>query len=368
MIDVLCLTTGMHHGGVQTFLVTHAPLLLQSGIRLNFGVMTSQREHYDAQLLALGCPIYSLPSSSRSLAYMRALRRLLREHPEITIVHAHLNFANLWPLLAAWSAGTKVRISHSHNNIPARSILRRAARWAFQRVVRFVATDYWSCSSVAGTWLYGSKLQKNHSVVIPNAIETRDFAFSAEARDRIRQQLGYDERQPVWIHTGSFGGAKNQPFLISLFAMYNKMVPWSRLILLGDGAARTAIEQQISDSGLTDRVHLAGNVDNVAEWLSAADLFLLPSLYEGFSFSTIEAQCSGLPCIVSEAVPQEALVAPHTSRLAGFDQGLWLNAVSSAPHLTPPQRAEGCKAVAEAGYELKDAARKLAELYKAVGR
>lgn len=357
----------MHHGGVQTFLVKHAPLLLQHGVRLNFGVMTAEEEHFDAYLRSLGCPIYALPPFSRRWAYMRALSRLLRAHPEITIVHAHLNFANLWPLVAAWQAGIKIRVSHSHNNIPTHSLLRRAARRMFQSVVGRLATDYWSCSSVAGAWLYGQKLQARRGVVIPNAIATRRFAFSLEARRSIRQQLGYDESTPVWIHTGSFGGAKNQPFLLRLFALYNKEKPEARLILCGDGAARPALERQIAESGLTHCVHLAGNVDNVSDYLSAADLLLMPSLYEGFPFSTLEAQCSGLPCVVSEAVPEEALVTPCAQRLRHLELADWLAAVRRAPRLTPPQREEGCAAVAAAGYELEDAARRLAERYKALG-
>lgn len=124
MIQVLCVTTKLQFGGVQSFLKNYAAGLKDYGVQYNFAVQTDVRQPLDDYFESLGCKIYHITSMSESkVGFMRDLFSLLRDHPEIQIVHSHLNFANVYSLISAKLAGVKVRISHSHSNYEPKSFI-----------------------------------------------------------------------------------------------------------------------------------------------------------------------------------------------------------------------------------------------------
>ena len=108
---------------------------------------------------------------------------------------------------------------------------------------------------------------------------------------------------------GRFVKQKNYSFAIDAFATYIKVVPEARLVILGDGEGRRALEDKIASLGLSDKVFLPGVRSDVARFYSVFDVFFMPSLYEGLPISAVEAQAAGLPCVFSTNVPAESDVA-----------------------------------------------------------
>ena len=91
--------------------------------------------------------------------------------------------------------------------------------------------------------------------------------------------------------------------------------PKTRLVLIGDGPMRSAIERQAADLGLTGRVVFAGcRVDVTRLLLGAVDVFVMPSLREGLPLAGIEAQAARLPCVLSDAITCELDVLPQLIR------------------------------------------------------
>ena len=109
-------------------------------------------------------------------------------------------------------------------------------------------------------------------------------------------------------HVGRFFAQKNHRFLLEIFAQIHKRNADAVLLLVGDGELRGEIEKQIRDSGLDECVILAGVQSDVNPYYHAMDVMLLPSLYEGKPFVIIEAQASGLPCVISDKVPSECIL------------------------------------------------------------
>ena len=101
------------------------------------------------------------------------------------------------------------------------------------------------------------------------------------------------------LHIGRFVDAKNHIGLIEAFSKFYKKYNDGVLYLIGDGANRKAIEDYISENGLQERVLLLGQLDNVYEYLCKADVFVLPSLYEGVPITLIEAMGTGLPIVTT---------------------------------------------------------------------
>lgn len=361
MIDVLCVTTKLGFGGVQNFLITLAEPLLKEGIRLNFAVQTRETQKFDSYVENLGCKIFRItPLGESKIRFMKDIRKVLRNNPQIQIIHSHQNFANAYSLLAA--SGLVKRISHSHSQYEASSIWNRLIKFLFKCFLPLLAEKYWGCSEKSNRWLYGRRAKSKNCLVIKNTIDCRKFKFNAERRKVIRNELHIGDEK-IWIHIGTFSHAKNHEFLLKMFGQSLQQNPNQRLILCGDGLERENIEQQIKELGIGNKVIMPGNVSNTYDYLSAADRFVFPSLYEGFPISVVEAQANGIPCIVSTAVPESCAINPNVIRVDNLDISQWLDGIARTDKMTM-KREEGVVNIANAGFSIDVEAPLLAKAYK----
>lgn len=360
-IHILHFTTKLGTGGVQSFLVNYARHMEPKQIVFDFAVQTDEMQRYDTEMCDLGGRVFSIHSMTDSLTkYFWDVYHLCKEHPEISVAHSHLNYRNVVPLLAARLAGVPIRISHSHNAYEAASKAKEIARKIYQAFLPVFATEAWGCSKKANIWLYGK--QRKNTKVIHNAVSVQQYRFQDEIRVGIRRKLGIQNQDIVWVHVGTFGEAKNHKFLLELFADYLKKMGTAQLLLCGDGTLRTQIEKQIKDLNLEKNVILLGMTDQVPVLLMAADVFVLPSLYEGLPLSTVEAQASGLPCVVSNAVPQEAVFMENVCVCNRFDTHIWCDAIEKMRSVRL-DRGIGADRARQAGYDINTEAQKLQNLY-----
>lgn len=300
---------------------------------------------YEPQLEAIGCRIFHIPSPSRGhRAYYTALTALIREH-RYHAVHAHTMFSCGWPMLAARRLGVPVRVTHSHSALDdGKSPVKTVYEWVMRHLILACSTDLVACGEAAGIRLYGASAYRKRGNLILNGIDTDVFRYDPQARERIRAKLGMEDAFLLG-HAGHLTPVKNQKFLIDLMPRILELQPRARLCLLGEGGDRPMLEARIRELGLEDRVILTGNVPNVADHLSAMDVFLFPSLYEGTPLSILEAQTNGLPCILSEGVPKDVHLTPLVRALSLSDPAeLWADAICAAsrPDQQEPQALAGC--------------------------
>ena len=154
-----------------------------------------------------------------------------------------------------------------------------------------------------GDWIFDNK---NYQI-LNNSIDTEIYRFNCESRKRIRQQYEIDNNCICIGHVGKIYQPKNHKFLIDIFKDYHSFVKNSKLLLVGDGIMREDIELYVEELSISDSVIFAGMKPNVNEYLSAFDIFVFPSLWEGMPLSVLEAQASGLPCIISNAIDTDVI-------------------------------------------------------------
>lgn len=223
-----------------------------------------------------------------------------------------------------------------------------------------LATDFWACSNLAAQWLFGPQIPKDKIRIMPNAINVDSFRYNPAVRNRLRKQYCLDDKI-VLGNTGRFEYQKNQEFLIEVFKRVHDRIDNAFLVLIGEGLKEDALRSLVNGYGLNDHVMFAGWKNNVNEWLQAFDVFCLPSLFEGFPISLVEAQTSGLKCIVSDSVTREVDITGDIN-YESLDLDKWTDRIVGLCNDNP--RIDRSNDMINAGYDLKNAARRLESYYR----
>lgn len=367
MLRVLHVIDNLGQGGVQRYLLSYLEHIDRSKVIFDFVVQTEKEGCLEKIVRSLGSRVYHLPSAiSDRIGFRKRFNRVLRDG-NYTIVEAHQNHRSLFPLLIAKHANVPIRIAHSHNSYPASSFLKSLYRAYFKKRISGIATDLWGCGKDANRWLYGNRLLSS-TVVIPNAIDTNRFVFNDKNREIVRSELKIDGL--CLGHVGAGGSAKNYPFIFDLFAEVMKKDHSAKLLLVGCSAESQdgLIGEEILRRDIADGVVLTGPVGDPEKYLSAMDVFVLPSLFEGFPIALVEAQANGLSPIAAAGVVTDEVNV--TGRVRYIPSGAphvyeWADAVFEQANMPREMKVDS---ILKSGYDISNAAEALQERYLGMER
>ena len=241
------------------------------------------------------------------------------------VVHTHLDwYMNCYVCFLAMLAGIKKRIAHHHQ-----AYLKWGLLCALFRIpCKLFATHWLACGEAAAINGWGKNaLKKGKVTILPNAIDPERFKFSEKSRQEIRAKYGIKEDDFVIGHVGRFFPEKNHRFLLKVFSKFHQGHPQSRLLLLGVGPLLDEMVAFAKKLNLADSVIFAGLQKNPAPFYNAMDVFCFPSRREALGLVLVEAQCSNLPCIVSQAVPEESKVSDVFCRIKSYELNDWLESL-----------------------------------------
>lgn len=253
--------------------------------------------------------------------YMELNGTLKKRNFDICHVHGNSATSSIELLLAALN-GVNVRIMHCHNSTCQHKTIHNLLLPIFKRLY----TQAFACSSLAGNWIFG----ENRFKIIPNGFETAKFRYKCVKRNYYRKQMNLDGCLVIG-HVGQINHQKNTEFSIKLFETEFADDDWARLILVGNGRNKELYEEYIQNSICKNKIILYGESDDASGLLSAMDIFIFPSRYEGLGISVIEAQISGLPCVISDAVPKEVQISKNVIFLPIGEENFknWSTAIRS---------------------------------------
>ena len=372
-------------GGIQEMVLRW----IENIDRLKFDVDVLAYNHtsnnpgrYCERLAALNCRLFLVDSPEKHLeagqqverpvdsdhsgilASVSQTRRFFREH-QYDVLHCNASAKGVIVLACAKEAGVKVRILHSHcAKVVTGNPIKHIAAETLKLPAVALATHLAACSTEAGEFLFGSRLVREGRVVrLPNAIELERYGFDPEARESVRKEIGAYNDAKVYADVGRFQSVKNQKMLIRVFSEVLKREPDSLLVLVGDGDERFDCESLAAELGISASVRFLGLRDDVARLDQGFDVFVMTSLFEGLPVVAVEAQAAGLPCVLSDGITTEACVLPE-SHIVPINAPLdvWADAlVSTCPS---ERRTDGIQAMADAGFEIHKATRKLERFYQ----
>lgn len=369
MIRVLVVGMTNIIGGLETFVINYLERL--AGERVRFDVLCRFPDcAFSEKIERLGGRVFSVTRRSKNPARFYAeIHAFFRDHGgEYDVIWDNeCMFNDVTPLRLAKRAGIPVRIAHSHNagnmDVSLKGRIQEALHYMHRRGIARVATDFWACSGSAGEWAFPDAVRAGARYRrIPNAIDTRRFAFSPEARAVYRESLGLGERFTIG-HVGRLQYQKNQMFLLEAFA---RLLRWegmgnARLLLAGDGPEAEALRRRAEALNIGGSIEFLGFCADTVPVFQAMDVFALPSRFEGLGIVALEAQCGGLPCLVSSAVPREVMATDLVEFLPIDDPAVWADAFARLAAKRHARRARDGE-VADAGFDIDRAAEEVLRL------
>ncbi len=230
------------------------------------------------------------------VAKLGTLKRLLRDE-RIDLLHTHLFHADLAGRLAARAAGVKHLVNTVHvAEARWRPWQYAFARWTAGRCDRIIAVS----QAVADHHSRRARLPAGRYTVIPNGIDAAAYEHDEAARQRLRAQWGL---APDALLAAFVGRLDPQKGIDTLLAAAKATASQDlQFVLAGDGPQRPLVEQFIAADPAGRFVRMLGRIDDVRSVLSAADLFVMPSRWEGFGLAAAEAMAACLP-VIATAVP-----------------------------------------------------------------
>lgn len=359
MIKVLIIDTVIFHiNGMSNVIIGLYENMKDENICCDFVAYNNIDEKYADIIRRNNDNIFILKHRNKHpLRYIKNLSEIMKKG-NYDIIHIHGNSATMSvELRAAKKSRTKAKLLvHAHNTECNHEFLNKVLYGYFIK-----NSDYLiACSRAAGEWLYGN----NKYTVLNNGIDENKFRFNPEMRKEYREKFGVADKFVV-THIGRFNTQKNHKFIIEIFKALHEKRSDAVLRLVGTGGFYDEIKAKVEEMGLSDYVCFAGVQKNPEIEYNVADVFLLPSLFESFGLVNVEAQCSGLPCVISDKVPEDIKITENVKFLPLSDlPEKWADAIIE--YSEQKDRCSRISEVRERGYSMKENSQVLYSFYKSI--
>lgn len=335
-------------------------------IQLTF-VNESGRHDYDKDFEDMGWKmIYISPWKKNPILYFKQWFNLLRKnHKNIDLIHFHYDqLSKFWPFLILKLNKVQNIVVHSHNSANSDMSKRKFMMFSHKlgkKILSNMDVKRLAVSVPAGEWLFGSSNFK----VMKNGIDTKKFQFSTKKREKSRKDLNVSMDTYLFGNIGRFKEQKNHRFLIKLFKKVLDVYPKSKLVLVGIGPLEKEIKAYVKELHIQESVIFAGLRDDIPDLLSAFDMVLFPSLYEGFPIALVEAQANGVPTVYSNTITSEVEMTKSIISAKLNEQSDWLEKIKLQieEKNSFEKRKVSFLEVKNAGYDIDNESEKLYDFY-----
>ncbi len=368
---VLSLVNDWQPGGAQRVAVAQA-MALDPGrydpLLVSLEIVPGGRAADPAEAAGLRTHRLRGPGESLAAAALRLAGLLRRDAPDI--LHTHLAAAGVIGRALARRGGARaprlVATLHNASDFEQRrgSWLRRLDRASLDACARIVCVS--AAVRAAFTGLRPDLAER--AVVVCNGVDVAAFRPDPALRAASRARLGFAPGTIVLGAVARFEPRKGLDFLLEASAPACARVPGLRLLLVGDGPQRGALEALAAAPGLAGRVTFVGAREDVRPDLAAMDLFAAPSRSEGLGVALIEALAAGCPVLGANVggIPEIVVDGDSGRLLPGGDRAAWAEAIVALATDEPARRRLAAAAPGRAAaFSLAGSARQLAEVYDA---
>ena len=277
-------------------------------------------------------------------SFKREISDLLSDN-RYTVVHGHLLNSAFIYMREAKRRNVPVRIIHSHSAKSANTRLKRARNDILKQGIPMWANTFIAGSQPAAKNAFG----KRDAHIIRNGVDINRFSFDAETRCSVRKELGIADDEVCIGSVARFSPEKNHQFMFRIL----EHMPRAVGVFAGGGNLPDTVS-------IPHNVKFIGPYGDISRLYQALDVFILPSFFEGFPLSAIEAQCAGLPCLISDTVTSDVDCGGSIAFLPIDDPELW---AKEAFEIVKGTRTDGSAVISAAGMDVMSMVRGIEGLW-----
>ncbi len=324
-------------GGAERFLsglVTH---LNRDQFRPVVATLTGQGP-FAEDLKAAGIEVHHVHfNGARDVTGTIRLQQLMRQLRP-ALVQTYLTVDGFHGRLAAWFAGVPVRVAMQQNAFGGGAFFPFWQRW-LNILLNRTTQQFVAVSAGAAAYLQETEnVPAEKIIVIPNAIEPVQPVSPAEAASW-RRQMGIPTEVPLLGIVARLTEQKGISYLLQALTQLtrtNELSP--HCVIVGEGVLRPALERERDRLGLRQQVHFLGHRRDIPQILSALDLFVLPSLYEGLSLALLEAMSAGVPVVATQVAGSQEIIVNGENGILVPPQDATALAVAISRTLQQPKK------------------------------
>ena len=364
-MNVLIIGMTRGYAGTEKYIISQVRNKPES---VNVTILNDKHEQhlaYEDEYASLGIHVLTpqINEKKNPIGFMREIASICEENSiNVMIINANtVGVRAVLELFGAKNAGVKKRIVHSHNSSvdSIKGLVNHLLCSLFVRYDFFnLVTKRFACSKVAGEYEFGKKTFK----IINNGIDTNAFAFSLEKRERIRKELGLSDQGVVFLHVGRISRQKNTDFMLRTYIKFASQNKDTALIVAGgvddNPAELEKVKKTLRENNDTENIKWLGLRTDISDLMSGADVFFLPSLFEGLPIVAVEAQCSGLFCVFSDKISTEVELSKNVAFVPlGNDIDDWCNVLNHAAKMSTTINRHMCvQQIKNNCFDIKDCA------------
>ena len=361
-IRVLHILNELNTGGAEKIVVDYFENINRSSFQWDFIITKyddkNKKGILEEKVERLGGKIYRVTRKRKN--YLKNLFEInqIIKNGKYDIVHSHLDELSAIYLFFAKIHRVPKRICHSHLAEAKRGKIVEILCKIYKMLLSRVITEKFACGKKAAEALWGSD---KDVYIMNNAIDINKFKYKSDIREKIRKKMEIDGKFVIGS-VGRFSYQKNSLFLIDIFKDILDINSEAILILVGTGPDEELVRKKVQDNDLESKVYFLGRRTDINELMMAMDVFLLPSRFEGLPIVLVEAQCTGLSCLVSNTITKEIKINPNINYISINDgTTLWCDALKNDVYKI--DRENAYKKIQTSGYDIKKESEKIEKKY-----
>ncbi|WCP67292.1 glycosyltransferase [Vibrio tubiashii] len=299
-MKILLMTTGLGLGGAERQVCDLADEFVRQGYRV---IVISLNDRLEIRPNSKMVKLYTLSMQKSLLGFLSSLCRarqvVIDFQPDV--VHSHMYHANIFARILRCIVSVPRLICTVHSSYEGGwfrgFIYRLTDRLASQNTI---VSDY-----ARHIFIESRAIPANRLITLSNGIDTTRFKFRPYIRSELRSKFGISDDDILLLSVGRLEEVKNYPELISaidLLLNQERIASSIKLFVLGQGAMLGELERLVKEKALNERVQFIGARNNIEEWLSACDMLILPSLFEGFGLVALEALSCERPVVSTKNI------------------------------------------------------------------
>ena len=311
--------------GVNKFIYNYLSHLNDDKYKFEILTQESRTIDFAKNYERIGVKVHILPSFKKNNIFtnLKNIRLFFKQSDKYDIVHCNVVNYGAFYLHEAKKKGSKIRILHSHATKSSDKLISKIRNFFLEPIAKHYANEFAACSIMAGEYLFKKKqFHLIYNAMDIDYIQKNIFSNSIDANF-----LTISHTKKVIGFVGRLVKQKNPLFIVKIAHELSLIYKNFIILIIGTGQLEHEMINEINKNHLNQYFYFLGEVEDATPYYHYMDCFILPSIFEGLPLVAIEAQLSGLPCLISEQVTNEVKISPLCELLSIKYPDIWANKI-----------------------------------------